>query len=73
MADSLVGVTFVRNLLATIFVFAITPWEAAVGLQSVFLTLGLFMIAILGPGTLAFMYFGKQLRAKTAERYRSYS
>ncbi|KAJ5535969.1 major facilitator superfamily domain-containing protein [Penicillium frequentans] len=73
VADSLVGVTFVRNLLATIFVFAITPWEAAVGLQSVFLTLGVFMIAILGPGTLVFMYFGKQLRAKTAGRYRSYS
>ncbi|KAJ5832496.1 major facilitator superfamily domain-containing protein [Penicillium riverlandense] len=73
VADSLVGVTFIRNLLATILIFALTPWIEAVGISSVFLTLSLLSLAVLVPGTLCFLYFGKRLRVRTASRYRHYS
>lgn len=73
MADSLVGVTLVRNLLATAFIFAVTPWTTAVGLSNMFLTIGIFMLAVLVPGTIAFLYYGKRMRAKTSNRYHHYS
>ena len=73
MADSLVGVTLIRNLLATVFIFALTPWIDAVGIANVFLTLSVLSIAVLIPGTLAFFFFGKKMRAKTAIKYRYYS
>lgn len=73
MADALVGVTFVRNGLATVFVFAVTPWTDAVGLQNVFLTFGMIQLAILVPGTVGLLYFGKRIRAWTAAKYHHYS
>jgi hypothetical protein len=73
VADSLVGVTFVRNLLATALVFAVTPWTAAVGLSNMFLTIGIFMAVTLVPGTIAFIYYGKRMRARTANKYCHYS
>ncbi|OQE36331.1 hypothetical protein PENCOP_c012G03271 [Penicillium coprophilum] len=73
VADSLAGVTFLRNLFATIFVFAVTPWTAAVGIGNVFLTIGVLMSIILIPGTIAFLYYGKRIRHWTTDRYHRYS
>ncbi|KAJ5502098.1 major facilitator superfamily domain-containing protein [Penicillium fimorum] len=73
VADSLAGVTFIRNLFATIFVFALTPWTASVGIQNVFLTMGIIMAIILIPGTIAVLYYGKSIRCWTTDRYRQYS
>ncbi|KAJ5811003.1 major facilitator superfamily domain-containing protein [Penicillium robsamsonii] len=70
VADSLAGVTFFRNLFATIFVFALTPWTAAVGIRNVFLTMGIIMSIVLIPGTIAFLYYGKSIRCWTTDRYR---
>lgn len=73
MADSLVGVAFMRNLLATIFVFAVTPWLNAVGLPNMFLTFGMILLLVLGPGTIAFLYYGKRVRTWIVARYHHYS
>ncbi|KAF9889383.1 hypothetical protein FE257_007493 [Aspergillus nanangensis] len=73
VADCLVGVTFVRNLLATIFIFAVTPWIAAVGSANVFLTMGVILLFLSVPVTGAFLYYGKRIRASTAPLYRRYS
>ncbi|KAH7389977.1 major facilitator superfamily domain-containing protein [Pyrenochaeta sp. MPI-SDFR-AT-0127] len=73
IADSIVGVTFLRNVLATTFVFALTPWVARVGLQNVMLTFGIITFLILGVGTLGMIIYGKRLRRATAGRYRVYA
>ncbi|KNG80799.1 hypothetical protein ANOM_010313 [Aspergillus nomiae NRRL 13137] len=72
IADSLVGVTFIRNLISTIFVFALTPWIASVGLTGFYITFGLILTVILS-GNLVFIYFGKRFRVMTAKRYRYYA
>ncbi|KAE8396179.1 major facilitator superfamily domain-containing protein [Aspergillus alliaceus] len=72
IAGSLVGVTFIRNLISTIFVFALSPWIANVGLTYVYVTFGLILTVIL-LGNLIFIYFGKRFRVMTAERYRYYA
>jgi len=72
VGDSLVAVTFTRNLLATIFVFALTPWIDRVGMQNVFIT-----ITVLGTVVLlfcfVFIFYGKRYRIQTASRYRYFA
>ena len=72
VGDALVGVTFTRNALATIFVFALTPWITKDGMQNVFIT-----ITVLGTAVLlfafGFLYYGKRWRVMTTERYRYYA
>ncbi|KAJ4410522.1 hypothetical protein N0V91_002009 [Didymella pomorum] len=72
IADAVVGVTFTRNVISTVFVFALTPWVTRVGLQNVMLTFALITILALASTGL-FIKFGKQWRAKTAQRYRVFS
>ena len=38
VGDSLVALTFVRNMLSTIFVFAMVPWVQSVGMANVFVS-----------------------------------
>ncbi|KAJ5373487.1 major facilitator superfamily domain-containing protein [Penicillium concentricum] len=73
VADSVAGVTFIRNIFATIFVFALTPWATAVGIANVFLTMGILLSIVLIPGTIAFLYYGKSIRRWTTGRYHRYS
>ncbi|KAF2105947.1 major facilitator superfamily domain-containing protein [Lophiotrema nucula] len=41
VGDALVGLTFTRNVLSTIFVFVLSPWIAQVGIENVYITIGL--------------------------------
>ncbi|KAJ5285933.1 hypothetical protein N7524_001239 [Penicillium chrysogenum] len=72
IADSVLGVTFVRNLISTIFIFAQTPWVDRVGLSWFYVTFGLISTVVL-LGNLFFVYYGKMLRAKLASTYHHYS
>ncbi|KAJ5689554.1 hypothetical protein N7462_003946 [Penicillium macrosclerotiorum] len=72
IADSIVGVTFIRNLISTIFVFALAPWVNRVGLTWFYVTFGLIVTVIM-LGNIVFIYFGKMFRARVASRYRHFS
>ncbi|KAF5866005.1 hypothetical protein ETB97_001583 [Aspergillus alliaceus] len=72
IADSLVAVTFIRNLISTIFVFALQPWYNKVGLTWFYVTFGLIVTACL-MGNVLFIYYGKMLRASRAAAYIQYS
>ncbi|KAL2813439.1 major facilitator superfamily domain-containing protein [Aspergillus granulosus] len=68
IADAVVAVTFTRNAISTIFVFALQPWVDRVGLNWFYVTFGLIGVLVL-MGNLVFIYFGKSFRVKFAERY----
>ncbi|QIW99033.1 hypothetical protein AMS68_004551 [Peltaster fructicola] len=72
IGDALTGVTFMRNLIATIFVFAVPAWTAAVGVANVFNTIGAIGLFILSWAAF-FLWRGKQVRVKTARVYRYYA
>ncbi|XPS72338.1 hypothetical protein M3J09_004503 [Ascochyta lentis] len=72
IADAVVGVTFTRNVISTIFVFALTPWVTRVGLQNVMLTFALITVLALAS-TSMFIKFGKQWRIRTVSRYRIFA
>ena len=66
------GVTFTRNIIATILIFVLTPWIASMGLRNVFIIIGVLVTAVL-LGTFVFIYYGKTFRVKSTERYRYYA
>lgn len=68
----MVGVVFARNVFATIFIFALTPWIDAVGIANVFLTLAL-IAALFVLLSIVLLVYGKRLRAHTAARYETWS
>ncbi|KAJ5100425.1 hypothetical protein N7456_006477 [Penicillium angulare] len=72
IADSIVGVTFIRNLISTVFVFALQPWCDRVGLTWFYVTFGLISLVTL-LGNVVFIYFGKRFRVIVAARYRGFS
>lgn len=72
VADALVSVTFTRNALSTIFVFAVSPWIANVGMKNVFITINVLGTVVF-MGIFGFIYYGKSMRAMTARRYRHYA
>ncbi|KAL4971926.1 major facilitator superfamily domain-containing protein [Aspergillus desertorum] len=69
IGDALVGVAFVRNGLATIFVFALTPWIEAAGLLNMFIAVACIATAMTLM-IIPMIVFGKRLRAWTEARYR---
>ncbi|KAM0140162.1 hypothetical protein ACHAO1_002390 [Botrytis cinerea] len=72
IADSIIGVTFVRNAILTLFMFVLQPWTDSVGLTWVYVTFGLINALVLA-GNIVFIYFGKSFRMKTATRYQGFS
>lgn len=72
IGDGLVALTFSRNTLSTIFVFAMTPWIDAVGMANVFNTIGAIGLAVL-LFAFAFLWKGKAWRHKTAWRYKYFA
>ncbi|KAK5110059.1 hypothetical protein LTR62_006303 [Meristemomyces frigidus] len=72
IGDALTGLTFLRNLFSTIFVFAMPAWAAAVGIPNVFNTIGAIGSVILCFAGV-FIWKGKQLRVRTAGTYRYYA
>lgn len=61
-----------RNALATIFVFALSPWIAGVGIANVYVTIGVIGIAVL-LFVFVFIWKGKQFRRMSAKRYRYFA
>ncbi|KAH6974177.1 serine/threonine kinase 16 [Ilyonectria sp. MPI-CAGE-AT-0026] len=72
IGDALVGVTVVRNTFSTAFIFAVTPWVAAVGIKWVIITIVLITTVILML-TAVLIKWGKTFRAQTAERYQRFA
>lgn len=72
IGDVLTAVTSVRNTLSTVFVFALTPWIAAVGVANVFNIIGAVGTLILSFAVV-FLWRGKTFRIKTAKTYRYYA
>ncbi|KAF9875164.1 hypothetical protein CkaCkLH20_07430 [Colletotrichum karsti] len=72
IGDALTALTFTRNVLSTIFVFAMPAWIAAVGIPNVFNTIGAIGVLILSFSVF-FIWRGKKLRAQTAKVYKYYA
>ncbi|KAL4899581.1 hypothetical protein BDW74DRAFT_188977 [Aspergillus multicolor] len=68
VGDALVGVAFVRNGLATVFVFALTPWIEASGLINMFIAVACIATAMTLT-IIPMILYGKSMRVWTAERY----
>ncbi|CAL5871014.1 uncharacterized protein PFLUO_LOCUS5256 [Penicillium psychrofluorescens] len=72
IADSMVGVTFIRNSISTIFVFALTPWIVSAGITGFYISFSVIVSVIL-LGLVIFVFFGRKFRIKTAARYRHFA
>lgn len=72
IADSMVGVTFVRNSISTIFVFALTPWIVSAGITGFYISFSVIVGTIL-LGLVIFVVFGRKFRVKSAVRYRHFA
>ncbi|KPM45246.1 hypothetical protein AK830_g1281 [Neonectria ditissima] len=72
IGDALVGVTVVRNTFSAAFIFAVTPWVAAVGIKWVIITIVLITTVIL-MFTAVLIKWGRAFRAHTAERYQHFA
>ncbi|OKL61002.1 hypothetical protein UA08_03674 [Talaromyces atroroseus] len=72
IGDALVGVTFVRNSVSTIFVFALDPWFAVNGISNVILAITLIATFCLSFAAVL-LKWGKQFRIHTAAQYAEYS
>ncbi|KAK5116327.1 hypothetical protein LTR85_009299 [Meristemomyces frigidus] len=69
IGDALVAVTFVRNALATMVVFALTPWINSMGLYDMFICAACIAWAMYGL-TIPMLIWGRTWRVQTAARYR---
>lgn len=63
-----VGAAFIANMMSTIFLFALTPWQASLGTYYLFVTLGCISLAI-SLLTVPLIFYGKRWRTKGAEKY----
>ncbi|KAI1625939.1 serine/threonine kinase 16 [Exophiala viscosa] len=72
LGDALIGVTFVRNIIAAGIVFATGPWIDSLGLYNTFVSLGclsLFFTLLAVP----MIIWGKKMRIMCKDRYEAYS
>ncbi|KAL5356095.1 major facilitator superfamily domain-containing protein [Aspergillus floccosus] len=70
VGDAFVAVTFIRNGLSMIFVFCLSPWIAATGLENMFIAVACISFTINGI-TIPMMIWGKKARRAAAGRYRT--
>ncbi|KAJ9497316.1 hypothetical protein H2202_007120 [Exophiala xenobiotica] len=68
LGDALTGVVFVRNIISTALVFAITPWIEGRGVYNMFVLLGCLSIAV-ALTVVPLIIWGRTWRAKLAGRY----
>lgn len=66
------AVTIIRNVFSTVFIFALDPWEARIGLKYVLITI-LLMTCVIIAGFGIFIRYGKKFREKTVTRYQHYA
>lgn len=67
-ADAFIGVVVIRNAIATAIILLQSPWEAKIGLQSVYISAACFTLIPLFL-TIPVISWGKQLRRLSADRY----
>jgi hypothetical protein len=72
VGDALVGMTFFKNLISTIFIYATPAWINSSGMKNCFITIGIVFTAVLA-GTAGFLWWGKKFRVMTAKKYRYYA
>ncbi|KAH9832135.1 MFS general substrate transporter, partial [Teratosphaeria destructans] len=72
IGDALTALTFARNTMSTIFVFAIPAWIPAVGMANVFNTILPIELVILSFAAV-FIWKGKSWRWRTVAIYRYYA
>jgi hypothetical protein len=72
LADALIGVAFVRNIMAMILVFVIQPWFAGMGVYNAFVLLGCISVAF-SLTAIPMYIWGKKARVKCAGKYRYYA
>lgn len=68
VGDALTAVVFVRNALAVVVSFCLSPWLDGMGLQNMFILIGcLATVLLMIP--IPMIIWGKKARILTAERY----
>jgi len=72
LPDALIGVAFVRNIMAMILVFVVQPWFNGMGVYNAFVLLGCISVAFSLTGIPMYIW-GKRYRIKCADRYRYYA
>ncbi|KAJ5747043.1 serine/threonine kinase 16 [Penicillium nucicola] len=72
IGDAVVGVTLSRNTFSTVFIFALSPWIAKMGLQNVFIVILVIVCALL-MFVGVFIRYGKSFREFSAARYEYYA
>lgn len=65
----LVGVSFMRNGLATVMIFCFAPWVNGVGFQNTFIMCACIAAASFAT-VIPMIVWGKSMRVKTAVKYR---
>ncbi|KAL6246098.1 hypothetical protein RBB50_007251 [Rhinocladiella similis] len=68
LGDALTGVVFVRNVISTGLVFAITPWMNGMGVYNMFVLLGCLSIAV-ALTSVPFVIWGRTWRVRMAGKY----
>ncbi|KAL4966027.1 MFS general substrate transporter [Aspergillus stella-maris] len=68
IGPSLVSVTLVRNAFSTAFIFALSPWEEAIGLKWVLVTI-LVIACVILAGVGVFIAWGRRFRSFSKGRY----
>ncbi|KAE8382003.1 major facilitator superfamily domain-containing protein [Aspergillus bertholletiae] len=68
VAEGLVIITFVRNLVSMGISFAITPWMVGLGVQNMFISAGCLCFGIMAL-TIPMMIWGRKARSSTADYY----
>lgn len=64
----MIGIIFMRNVLAVVILFALTPWIKAMGLINVHTIVAVIMF-VTQLLVVPFLIWGKKFRAAVAQRY----
>ncbi|ETI25008.1 hypothetical protein G647_04378 [Cladophialophora carrionii CBS 160.54] len=72
LGDALTGVVFVRNIISTGLVFAVTPWIAGMGVYDMFVLLGCLSVAV-ALTCIPLIVWGRAWRARLAGRYEHFA
>ncbi|RVX75429.1 hypothetical protein B0A52_00782 [Exophiala mesophila] len=72
LGDALTSVVFVRNIISTALVFALTPWMEGMGVYDMFVLLGCLAIAV-ALTCVPLIIWGRQWRKKLAPKYEYYA
>lgn len=72
LGDTLVGISFVRNSIATALIFALPAWIDGMGVYDTFVLLSCLAVVIYSS-VILFVIWGKKWRVRTASRYFAYA